>query len=229
MKPREIILTLAREVPLFSTEQAARLFMNNGSPSKRASELLTKLEKEKLLESRRREIGKTKLWRLSKIGREFLKVNRAPLAFTSQKVEHVLGIAEIFLSLFLSGRLRVFKYEPKDEFNAGKKMIYSPDAFFVLLPERVERGAGKEGGTFLLEYQKSPISSSVWAKKWAIAGAFFDGGFYKGASWQPPGNVKVKPRIVVISKQQKETITAGSVLPLLINESINFLIDVPKG
>lgn len=121
----------------------------------------------------------------------------------------------------------------------GKKMVYAPDGFFVLSPARVERRAGKEGtsllasasnarattgGAFLLEYQLSPLSSERWAAKWAVAAAFFDGGAYKSASWQPAGNVKVKPRIVAITKQGKETVGAGSSLSLVIEPSIDFLL-----
>lgn len=167
------------------------------------------MEKEKLIEGKRREIGKSKVWRLSKEGRELTGAAKVPLPFSSPKVEHVLAIGDVYQALVSTGRLLAFHYEPKDEFNAGRRLVYSPDAFYAL------RG----GGAALLEVQRSPMSSTRWAAKWAIASAYFEGGHYKGASWQP-GKLPIIPRIVVLSSQEEETIKAGSMLNITIARTI---------
>jgi hypothetical protein len=134
------------------------------------------------------------------------------LPFNSPKVEHVLAIGDLFQELLSSGRLKYFAYEPKDEFNVGRKMTYAPDAFFAL----------DRGGSYLLELQRSNLSTNRWALKWAIASAFFDGNFYKSASWQVAGKIILKPKILVITKQSQEVVRAGSSLPLLIQDTMNF-------
>jgi hypothetical protein len=136
-----------------------------------------------------------------------------PLPFKCPKVEHVLGIGDIFQELLETGKVRYFKYEPRDDFHSGRSMVYAPDAFLVF-----------DNKPYLLEYQKTPLSSNRWAQKWAVADAFFSGDAYKSASWQNKGAVKFKPRILVISSQEPETVTAGSSLPLLIVKNISSLL-----
>jgi hypothetical protein len=105
-------------------------------------------------------------------------------------------------------------YEPKDEFSPGRKMIYAPDAFFAI----------ERGGTYLLELQRSPLSTNRWAAKWAVAAAFFDGDYYKRASWQQGGKVIFKPKILVMSSQSPDIVRAGSSLPLHIQDSMKFFL-----
>lgn len=220
MRMRDEILRLGATVPLFTTVQVARYFSTSGSPSKRASEALKTLEKEKLIEGRRREIGKSKVWRLTVAGRKLLGVEKVGLPFTCQKVEHVLSIADIFQDLEETGRLLHFQYEPKDEFHAGRRMIYAPDAFFIL--------RRKTGGAdfYLLECQRSRISAGAWANKWAIASAYFEGDYYREASWQvvkDKGKI-IKPQIVAVSSQEPENIKGGSSLNLTIVKKIEELL-----
>lgn len=147
------------------------------------------------------------MWRLSSIGRKHLGITKPPIYLHSPKVEHILGVASIYIDLMLSGRLAYFKYEPQDKFYCGKELVYAPDAFFIL----------KEPyASYVLEYQRSPLSSNRWAAKWAIASAFMDGGYYEKASWQVKKGFVIKPKIVVVSGQQVETVRAESSLPLVV-------------
>lgn len=218
MRPEaEKILTLMRDVPLISTEQAARYFLKNGSPSKRASETLKSLEALKWIEGKRREIGKSKLWRLSSVGRSQVRTAaKKPLPFNTPKIEHVLAVGDLYQALQESGRLSYWKYEPKDIFRAGREMVYAPDAFFVLK---------SDGGhaPYLLEVQTSNISTSRWADKWAVASLFFDGDHHKKASWQV-FQTPIKPKIIVITGSHPDTVTAGSSLPLLIMKNFSPLL-----
>jgi hypothetical protein len=138
-----------------------------------------------------------------------LGITRAPVPFNTPKVEHILGLGSIFQELLDSGRLQFFLYEPKDEFFPGRRKVYAPDAFFYL------QGAG----AFLLEYQRSPLSSNRWAAKWAVASEFFEGGYYKKASWQR-GKIAVKPQILVIAEQSPEQVQGESGLKLIVKNSI---------
>jgi hypothetical protein len=128
-------------------------------------------------------------------------------------VEHVLAIGDVLQALLASERLKYFIYEPKDEFNAGRKMFYAPDAFFIL----------ERGGSYLLELQRSNLSTNRWAMKWAVASAFFDGDFYKSASWQR-GKVILRPKIIAVTNQSPDVVTAGSSLNVTVLKDVSTLL-----
>lgn len=201
----ESILDLLTKVPVIDTTQAARLTCkDNDSPNKRASELLLQLENQKMIEGRRREIGKTKVWRLTKKGRDQFKITRPPVPLSSGKIDHVLAIGDAYLDLIETGKLLPHRWLYELREPMGKRK-YCADAFFV-----------HDGKPYLLEVQRSPISSKRWAEKWAIASEFFDNDHLTKASFQFWKPRIVKPRIMVLSAQEPDTIRAGTRLDLLI-------------
>jgi hypothetical protein len=121
----------------------------------------------------------------------------------------------MFQCLLASGRLAYFRYEPKDEFHAGRKMVYAPDAFFILKDPYA---------AYLLELQRSNLSTNRWAQKWAIASAFFDGDYYQKASWQVIPKRVLRPKILAITGQSPEVVTAGSSLNMTIVQDIKDIL-----
>lgn len=158
------------------------------------------MAKDKLIEGKSREMGKSKVWRLTKKGRELTACHRQPVPFQTMKINHILAVGQIFMTLYTSGRLQYWQYEPSHA-------DYYPDAFYLL-----------GGKAFLLEVQRSPISSARWAKKWAQAARYFDSGTYVTAPWQVVRGATLTPRIVVVTSQMADTVAAGCELPIKIME-----------
>lgn len=205
-------------LPVISTDQIARFFKDYRSPSKRASEMLCQLEREKLIEGRSREIGKTKVWRLSKKGREELEVKRYPTALNSMGINHLLAIGNIYLELNRTGELATFETELREEYKAGGKLRkYCPDAFFAFR---------KKG--YLLELQLSPLSATKWGEKWSVVTSFFNGGYNNKASWQQYSNKPFTPNILVVTQQPKEIVTTGCKMPLIVMKDIRELVTVQQ-
>lgn len=212
-KKKLMILGIMSDCPVVSTEHIATLFQN-AQPGKRASEALLELEEEKLIEGKRRGMGQAKVWRLSKKGREVTGITRPPVPLTSNKVEHYLAIADTYLELQKLGMVKRWRVELREEFSIGnRKKLYCPDAFFILQ-------VGGKAVPVLLEVQRSPLTSTRWGEKWAVASAFMDSPDYPKASFQFIENKIIKPRIVVVSTQQPETVQGGSRLPLIIVKDI---------
>lgn len=216
---KQTILTMFINCPVVSTDQIARYF-TNAQPDRRASDCLCQLAGEKIIEGHNRGLaGKTKVWRLTKKGRELLGVVRPPVPLTSNKVDHYLSIGDVWQHLNTVGQLKRWRVELREPF-AGK-MKYCADAFACITTEK---------GTQLLmiESQLSSLTSNRWAEKWAVASAFFDSPAYSTASFQDFKNGKgekivIKPtqiKILVISTQQPETIQGGSRLPLIVCRDI---------
>lgn len=208
-KNQGTIMEFLTRIPIVSTDQVARFFSDNGSPNKRASEALTTLEAERIIEGRRREIGKAKVWRLTKKGRDMQGITRPPTPLQSMKTDHILSIGDAYLDLLSSGKLSRWTTELRETYRIGnKERKYCPDAFFVF-----------EGKPYLLEVQRSPLSVNRWGEKWNVATEFFDGGHYMKASFQLWEGKTIRPRIAVITDQAESQVTAGAKLPLLILKS----------
>lgn len=184
------ILKLLTIVPMISTSQAATFFSDAGSPNKRASELLKRMETDGLIEGRRR-LDKPKVWRLSKRGREAQHIAKRPVPFTSRKIDHHLAVGDVLLHLRTYGKLTRFDVEP--QFDAGATKYY-PDAYFVF-----------NDRAYLLEVQTSPMSSTQWDCKWQVARNSL-----KKVRWE-----KDPVKIITISRQQKGTV-GGKGLPVLV-------------
>lgn len=207
---KQTILNLMISNPIVSTSHVARYFTHRGSPYKRASEALLKLEREKVIEGRRRAMGTHKVWRLTKRGREEYGVTRPPTPFTSNKINHFLAITTVYQDLRRMGELKRWQVELRESFGKHK---YCPDCFFVLV---------KEGQVYayLCEVQESPLSSERWKKKWARTEAFFSSPEFNNASFQVIKGRVIRPKILVLSKQQESTIREGCSLPLVIAQDI---------
>lgn len=207
------ILETLSKCPVISTDHAARYFTNS-SPGKRASEALTELSTLKLIEGKRRAIGESKVWRLSKKGREQYGVTRQPVALNSPKVNHYLAIATLYQDIQEIGKVYHWTVELREPFQIGsKKLTYCPDAYCWL---KTPKGTH----AYFIEVQQSPITSNRWGEKWAMATSFMESDAFPVASFQTVEGRVIRPRILVISKQQPETIQGGSRLPLIITPDI---------
>jgi hypothetical protein len=201
--------------PIVSTDQIARYFTNN-QPNKRASDMLCKLQDEKLIEGLNRGLaGKTKVWRLTKKGRDSLGVTWKPIPLTSGKVDHWLGLADCWYHLNNKGQLIRWKTELREKF--GDRFKFCADAFFAV---RTDNGVS----IGFIEYQRTDMTTTRWGEKWAIVSAFMDSEEWKNASFQDFRNGHGQPTIIkpasvkifVVSHQQPTTIQGGSKLPLTI-------------
>jgi hypothetical protein len=173
------------------------------------------MEKANLIEGKRRGIGESKIWRLAKKGRKMMEVEEKAKPFNVREVDHILGIGNCFLHLSFTGQLQYFETELREVYTAnGKKKKFCPDAFFIY-----------KGKPYLLEYQSSPITSTRWGEKWAVYSEYFEDGHFHNASWQRFGKSKqIKPMIIVISTQQKQTILSGSKNTINILSNIEMLL-----
>lgn len=200
---------------IWTTDHIAKYYDHRGSPGKRASAEMKVWESWKLIEGKRRAIGESKVWRLTKKGREMFHVKHRPIPFTSAKLNHYLSITSVWQDLTSMGALKHWSIELREPFMMGsRKAVYSPDAFFVIQTSKGTRA-------YLLEVQDSPITSLRWGEKWSIASSFFESPEYKTSSLQIiPGKILSPPRIIALSSQQPDTIQSGSRLPLIISKEI---------
>lgn len=200
------ILELMTVLPIIETNQAASLLTGEReSPQKRVSELLMELEKEeRLVESRHREKYKTKLYRLTKIGREQMGVpkKRRVVPWNHRNLDHFLTLGNLMIFLKQNGKLHEFEVEPQYPYTdaKGKEKVYPPDVFYIFNKK-----------PYLLECQLSPMSSRKWANKHRIRNEYFAGGHYLRAPFQQRYKKPVTPPLVIWSRRQMEhTITSGS-------------------
>lgn len=208
MTTKPILLEHLTNCPVVSTDQLAKWY-DNASPLKRASEHLCELAKQKLIEGRRREIGKTKVWRLANKGRKLQEVKRHPVPLNSMKIDHYLAISDVWQELRQSDKFATNRWLVELRERMEGKDVYAPDAFFVY-----------KGKPYLLEVQRTKISSERWGEKWAKASRFFDEGHYKKASFQFWEGKTIRPEVVVISTQNPTTIQAGTRFQFLLYKSI---------
>jgi hypothetical protein len=200
------IILLAKNCRIFSTDHVARWFPNHSRPNQKALEYIKPLVKDKILESNDHQGFESKLFRLSKKGREQFGANYHPVPFGNSKVPHWLLITHTYLDMLEIERPMIFL--PEQRLNETR---FNPDIFAVWL-----------GRAFWIEVQKSPLTSKRWAMKWDRYNEYIQSGAYKTENWQPKTHV-VRPRIVAISKQMPETIITGSDYEIDIVENIKEL------
>jgi DNA-binding MarR family transcriptional regulator len=211
---KQVFITLATTM-VATTPQLEGFFSYCGSPKKRASEALRELEEDGFVEGQKnRPMGRAKVWRLSKKGRDYMSITRRPIALQSNKLSHHLEITDSFLQLSQTEELKYFEIELREHFidRSNKIKKYCPDAFFIF-----------NGIPYLLEVQRSPLSSLRWKAKWDVALEFFESGMYKHASWQK-GSEVTQPHIVVISNQRKDVVLHGCRLPVVLVRQIRDII-----
>lgn len=173
------------------------------------------LQEDKLVEGQRRSIGHSKLWRLSKQGRELMNVTRKLTAFQTLKIDHILGIGHILFDLMQMGEVIDFTYEPVELFvSMNKDKKFCADAFFAF-----------NNKAYLLEYQLSPLSSLRWAEKWETYNRYLGSTAFHKAFWNKHAKGQfILPMTVVVSNQQPETIRTGCKFPIKIVRNIKEMI-----
>jgi hypothetical protein len=192
------------------THQIASFFRFDRSPQKRASQILVELSRENLVEGRSRAIGETKVWRLTKKGREIKGVTRRPVPL-SKRLDHWLAIGDVYCTLKQSGGLRYFIPELREPI-PGTRKVYCGDAFVEWREKR-----------FLLEVQMSPLSTDRWKEKWMVLTEWARRGGLRQASFQRFYKETITPAIVVVTQQSKEVVSGGMDLPLKIVRDIKEL------
>jgi hypothetical protein len=209
------ILRVARDCRIFSTEHITRWFKDYARPDKKAMEYIQPLIDEKLLESKERVLKKPKgfephLFRLTKKGREHMEVDYPPIPFSNSRVPHWLLIGDVYLDM--CELEQPFKFLPEQRLNGGR---FNPDIFAIWL-----------GRAMWIEVQgpKSPLTSKQWAKKWSRYNEYINQKLYRNESWQPDTK-KVKPRVVVISRQMPETIQSGADFEI---ETVESVLELPN-
>jgi hypothetical protein len=212
-----MILHLMANCPIVSTDNVARYFLDRGSPSKRASEHLNFLLSERLIDGHSRALqkGKSKVWRLSKKGREKMNVTSRAIPLNSNKVDHYVSIANLYQDLKRRGELRKWIVELREDCGKSK---YCPDAFAAIKTENGTRA-------YLFELQLSPLPSTRWAEKWTIAQTFFENPDYlKAASFQFVEGRIIKPNIIVLSSQQPETVRGETRIQITIAKDLKQVV-----
>lgn len=104
----------------------------------------------------------------------------------SQKIDHFIQIANIYLELRRTGKLRKFNVEPK----LGSKGTVEPDAFAIW-----------KGWPWFIEVQLSNYSDAIMRRKLKRYEAYYKSGQWKGLEWQPKGREPIFPRIWVLSNR----------------------------
>jgi len=209
-KQKQLILLALASLPIVSAAQLELYFQEYKQPNRRVSEVLSDLQREGLVEGKSREVGESKIWRLSKKGRELMEVDRHPMVMTLQNINHMLKIGDVYFTLENADNLQCFYAEPRLPFvnDVEVERTYCPDAFFVFNQQ-----------PYFLEVQLSPMSKAGWTFKWEVAEQYVQ----SGAIWTSPlANWLTHsfPPILVLSSQKEATINQSSNLILHIHERL---------
>ncbi|QSO55503.1 hypothetical protein JZ785_27495 (plasmid) [Alicyclobacillus curvatus] len=108
-----------------------------------------------------------------------MKTAQKAISGVSQRAEHWIGLGDIWIALTLAGgRPNEWVTEPDGQFDAAFTWCNRP---------------------YLLEYQRTPITSKQWASKWE-----------KRKRWYTAQPWDARPRVVLVdlTGQQVETIQA---------------------
>lgn len=186
------ILQCLRTIPILTSKQFQKYFFPEYAfPEKRVSALLKSLEKDGFIQGRTRQ-KKSKIWRLTKKGRDLLQYELPLIPLTSRKSEHIIGLGNIYLDIHEHEKMESFHFEPSYPFvdkeeNFGK---YCPDALISW-----------NGQLFCIEYQRTAISDKRWAEKWKVGLRYFESSYN---TFQPI------PKILVVCDQPNHVIQTGS-------------------
>lgn len=169
------VFYLMQTMPVVSTEQIATFFNTYLNPQKEASRFLKTLSDDDLIEGRRRK-GKSKVWRLSRKGRNIYEAKKKPVPLKSNKLDHWLAIGDAFLSLYQNYNLQYFEPEYRKDFADEEDNIlrFCPDAYFVI-----------NNQLYFLEVQRTKIPPSYWKYKWDYASRFLKSRFYNKETFHP--------------------------------------------
>ncbi|MFB5192632.1 hypothetical protein [Alicyclobacillus fastidiosus] len=172
-------VSLAAAGRLFTADQLARHpdLSNRKEPVKRAREFLSKYPD--TFETLLSPSGVPARRRLTKQARRKYGFDFRPVNGVSQRAEHWLGIGDIWLRLtFFGGRPEKWITEPDKQFDVMCKW---------------------RGQILLIEYQRTPITSKVWASKWK-----------KRREWWISQKWNEKPIVILVdeTRQDNKTISA---------------------
>jgi hypothetical protein len=106
---------------------------------------------------------------------------------------------------------RIFQLEPK-----YANVMPEPDIFTIWA-----------GHAFWVEMQRNTFSEKVWLEKLARYEELFRSGIWRQQSWQPPGDQKVFPYILILS-ESRVPLPNGLLLPVLQSRTITALITESK-
>jgi hypothetical protein len=174
------------------------------------------LQEDKLVEGQRRSIGNAKLWRLTKQGRELMGVEEKAKPFNTPTIDHILGIGNILFDLMEMGEVIDFSLELREPFQyMGKDHKFCADAFFAL-----------NNRAYLLEYQRTPLTSLRWAEKWEIYNRFLGSTAFHKACWNryAQKGQYILPLTVVVTNQQPDTVKTGCRVPIKVIRDIKELV-----
>ncbi len=195
MAHHDDIIEFFSVVRIANTEQVGRLFFaDRGSPSKRASEALSELAKEKLVEGEIIKLGEPKLWRLTKKAKDSKGIEKKAVPFHTAKINHWLAITDLYIEISKVEKPLIFIPEYREVIE--NKKIFSPDVWMVWRKK-----------PYFVEVQRTPIRSKAWQEKWRIYEHVYSRLSERAFQPKPPAK-PVKPKILVVTKQQKETIGA---------------------
>ncbi|WP_096436458.1 replication-relaxation family protein [Alteribacter populi] len=119
-------------------------------------------------------------------------INPAPIKRDSNKIDHYLAIADVYIALKKAGKVREFTVEPRYD-----DVEVRPDIFTVY-----------QGMPLFIEVQKSVYSDRVMAKKFERYQAYYDSEDWRKLDWQPKGN-PVFPYVLLFSTQKYRVETEG--------------------
>jgi hypothetical protein len=104
----------------------------------------------------------------------------------SQKIDHFLAIANVYLKLRETGKLRRFDIEPK----LGDKGIVEPDIFTIW-----------NKWPLFIEVQRSNYSDTIMKRKLKRYEAYFRSMEWVNLDWQPKGRKPFFPNLWIISNR----------------------------
>lgn len=131
-KKQQILMHLA-VVPISSGQQLESLFSEYKQPEKRLSSCLRELEQEGLIEGKLQPIGESKIWRLSKNGRDVMDVSKHPVPLNNRNIAHYLALSSVYYHLAPAIQLDYFEVEPRFPYweESGESKLYCPDILLV--------------------------------------------------------------------------------------------------
>lgn len=185
----EFAYDLAKKARLFTLDQVARhpLLASRTQPVKRASEVLRTVADD--FEHTPGPFGHPHRYRLTNAAKRRLGVKFRNVPAESQKVGHWLALGDVYTILRLNGGVQAWETEPENSANFDIFLAYG-------------------GKAFLLEVQRYPINSRMWAEKWRTRMEYLDSlEKLKTAPWQPMNRiVRPKPVLVNLTNQMDETV-----------------------
>lgn len=104
----------------------------------------------------------------------------------SQKIDHFIEIANVYLKLRRTGKLRRFDVEPK----LGDKGTVEPDVFAIW-----------RRYPWFIEVQLSNYSDAIMRRKLKRYEDYYKSGQWKSLDWQPKSKNPIFPRLVIISNR----------------------------